>query len=174
MDVRKSDKAKLQRRRKASTKSFSRSLHGTFDSPARAAVLEFLESESLYAIQNDDTYGPDLIVYKGFQPKYYVECEVKLAWRAALASSSEDELGVVDEGTFPFSTIQLPERKLKFCKLGIPCEFWILRSDLQYAMIIPDYVVTAHTPVEVPNKYVESGELFYQIPVTECILRKLT
>jgi hypothetical protein len=165
--IRSRDKQRLQRRRKkfadagdwSGYKQFSKQLHTSYDSPARAAVLAYLESNDLYAVENDDRFGPDLVVYTGFRPKYYVEPEVKLSWQAT-------HLG----GQFPFATVQVPARKQKFLKLGLPVEFWILREDLQYALVIPDQVLAAAPQMEVPNKYRETGEFFYQVPVDQCIL----
>ncbi len=162
--IRTRDRQRLQRRRKklaaagdwSGYKQFSKQLHTSYDSPARAAVLAYLESGGLYAVENDDRFGPDLVVYTGFRPKYYVEPEVKLSWLAGTE--------------FPFTTVQVPARKSKFLQLGLPVEFWILREDLQYALVIPDHVLSAAPQMEVPNKYRETGEFFYQVPVDQCIL----
>jgi hypothetical protein len=139
-------------------KDFDQSLYDANDRAARIAIFEFLDSEGLYAIDNDDRYGPDIVCYSGLLPHYYIECEVKQAW------SAED---------FPFDTLQLPHRKAKFLNTGLPIEFWILSKDLRQALIIPEHVIDDSLLREVPNKYLESGELFYAIPLSECILISL-
>lgn len=141
-------------------KSFDPELFEQNDNRARNAVMETLNHDGMYVHINDDHYGPDLMVYVGFKHKYYVECEVKHNWK---------------DGTrkFPFPTVQLPERKAKFAKLTKSVEFWILSEDLLSAVIIPDYILDSIIPVEVPNRLVASGELFYQVPIDQCIIRRL-
>lgn len=140
-----------------SYKQFDSQLYAEYDAKARAVVRGALAAE--WDIRdNDDKYGPDLIVYRDGKPLYYIEVEVKRVWRNA---------------KFPWDAVQLPERKIKFLSLGLSIEYWILRNDLGAALIIPDYLLDGAAPVEVPNKYNASGELFYQIPVSNCILKEL-
>lgn len=138
-------------------KQFDQQLFDTNDIPARVAVIEYLTG--MYVVENEDKYGPDLVAYYGFKPAYYIEVEVKHNWQKS--------------AQFPFPTIQLPQRKEKFTKLDLPVEFWILRADLKAAMIIPDYVLSSSSLVEVPNRYVSEGEMFFQVPIENCILVEL-
>lgn len=142
-------------------KQFSQELHTQNDIPARLAVSQYVEQSGLYVRENEDKYGPDLVVYRGFRPAYYIEVEVKRVWRAG-------------RDTFPYPTVQLPERKQKFLKLGMPIEFWLLREDLQYAVIVPDFVLEKSPLVEVPNKYMQSGELFFQVDISQCQVVDIT
>lgn len=141
-------------------KQFSQSDFDANDPPANRVVLEYINSSGLYGVRNEDLYGPDIIVYNGFKPSYYVEVEVKQVWRT-------------DQDVFPWSEINLPERKGKFLKLGLPIEFWILRSDLQVAVIIPGETISSSSLVEIPNRVISSGEKFYQVSLNECILLDL-
>lgn len=142
-------------------KKFSEQLYRTNDEPARDTLREWFKSQGLDARNNDDLYGPDIIVYfQGF-PIFYAEVEVKQAWR------KEHKL------MFPFATIQLPQRKEKFMQLGLMIQFYILRQDLKAAVLIPEHEVTSDRLVEVPNKYISEGELFFQIPVDECLIVSL-
>lgn len=136
-------------------KKFNQKIFDETDAAARGAVSRYIESNGLYVVDNTEIYGPDLVVYTGYTPSYYAEVEIKRVWR-----STQQE--------FPWPTIQLPERKAKFLGLGLPIEFWILREDLDRALVIEGTVVQMSPLVEVPNKYVASGELFYQVPVSEC------
>jgi hypothetical protein len=142
-------------------KKFSTDLFSSYDSPARAAVMEYVSRNGLYIQQNDDKYGPDLVVFKGFKPHYYIEAEVKRVWKP-------------EQDRFPWSTIQIPERKGKFLKLGKPIEFWVLREDLARAIIIPDFVISNSPLVEVKNKFIKEGELFFRIELVECDIVDLT
>lgn len=138
-----------------SKKPFDPQLFEQTDAPARQAVSQYIAESGLYVRENPDKYGPDLILYKGFKPWAYVEVEVKLVWRA-------------DQDTFPWTTIHLPSRKTKFLNLGLPIEYFILRSDLRKAVILPDYVVAGSSQKEVSNVYVASGEVFCNVEVAEC------
>jgi len=140
---------------KPAKKPFDPALFAETDRSARNAVMEYIGASGIFVQDNPDIYGPDLIVYKGFKPDFYAEVEIKKVWKK-------------DQDEFPWTTVQLPKRKLKFMDLGAPCEFFILREDRKMAIIIPDFVV-AKSPVSVvPNKYVAEGELFVTIDVSEC------
>ena len=142
-------------------KPFDRKMFDATDNPAREAIRDYIGRSGLYVRDNPDAYGPDLIVYKGFKPLSYVEVEVKLVWKP-------------EQYEFPWDTIQLPERKLKFLNLGLPIEFFILRADLERAVLIPDYVVAKSPIEEVKNKYVKVGELFCRIDIRECQVIDIT
>ena len=141
-------------------KPFDKELFKENNEAAIWKVVEYLtETAGLFATPNDELYAPDIIVFNGFRKAYYVEVEVKHGWKPGQES-------------FPFSTVNLPERKGKYLKLRTPIEYWILRSDMGRAIILPDYLVSSSPLVEVPNRLVESGELFYQVPTSECIIKE--
>lgn len=106
---------------------------------------------------NPDKYGVDLFVRGGLADRA-IEVEVKRVWTGA---------------TFPWNTVQLPERKHKYLLQGLPVEYWLLNNDLTSAIVIYGSSLSKYEPVEVPNKYLRKGERFYQIPVNECTLRLL-
>lgn len=128
-------------------KKFDRTLHKEHDKKARMRTMEFMQIKGYEVWENPNEYGQDLIA-EGSKGKFFVECEVKTVWRG---------------DTFPFDSLQLPERKSKF--FTKPTLFFIWNNELSCAMMFKsDHVKDLH-PVEVPNKYVSSGELFYQIPL---------
>jgi hypothetical protein len=140
---------------KPAKKPFDPALFAETDRIARNAVMEYIGASGIFVQDNPDIYGPDLIVYKGFKPDFYAEVEIKKVWKK-------------DQDEFPWSTVQLPARKLKFMSLGAPCEFFILREDLKMAIILPDYIVAASPVSEVKNKYVPDGEMFVTVDVSDC------
>lgn len=142
-------------------KPFDKKMFDATDNPAREVIRDYIGRSGLFVRDNPDTYGPDLIVYKGFKPLSFAEVEVKLVWKP-------------EQNVFPWDTIQLPERKLKFLNLGLPIEFFILRADLERAVLIPDYVVSKSPIEEVKNKYVKVGELFCRIDIRECQVIDIT
>lgn len=141
-------------------KAFDEQLYADNDTLAKATVASAFNRDGLYCRVNDDLYGPDLCVYLGYKHKYFVECEIKRVWAGG--------------ETFPWETIQIPHRKEKLINgTTKPVEFWVLSADLKWAVIIPEEVIVASPVVEVPNRLVSTGELFYQVPVSQCIIRKL-
>jgi hypothetical protein len=150
----------MTKKQSSTKKPFDAALFDESDAIARLAVAQYMGAAGLFVQDNPDKYGPDLIVYKGFKPAYYAEVEIKRVWKA-------------DQNEFPWETVQLPSRKLKFANLGVPIEFFILREDLGMAIIIPDYVVLRSPVEEVKNKYVPEGELFVKVLISECNLVEL-
>lgn len=149
------------RRKMSRKKKFDEDLYSSNDERARATVFRYINEQGLYAVDNPDIYGPDIIVYSGLQPKYYIEVEVKQVWKNTEA------------GEFPYPTVQLPHRKKKFLDGPLPIEYWILSADCSHVLIIPDSVLNDSLLVEVPNKYVSEGELFYSVLLEQCILLEL-
>ncbi len=143
-------------------KPFSNELFRDNDSRAIEAVTNYLCKQGEFASRNKEKYQPDIVVYgsAGFQKASYVEVEVKRVWRN-------------DQPEFPWDSVQIPERKLKYLRKRLEVEFWVLRSDLQYAVVVPGIVVGASPLVEVPNKLVSTGEKFVQIPLNQCTLVQL-
>lgn len=146
---------------KGSYKQFDPILFASNDERARAAVVDYLNGQGVYCQPADDKYGPDLAVYTGYKHKYFIECEIKLVWRA-------------DQDIFPWGTVQIPERKLKYIKSTTKdVQFWILRSDCQYAVIIEDHVVSSSPITIIPNRLVAEGEAFVQVPIEQCNIVRL-
>lgn len=142
-------------------KQFDPVLFEENDARARAAVAGALSTDGVWCRPNDDRYGLDLLVYAGYRHTHYIEVEIKRVW-------------LDTHDSFPWSTVQVPERKRRLAEATRkPVEFWILRSDLKFAVIIPEEALVGSPLVEVPNRLVSSGEKFFQVPVSECILRKL-
>lgn len=142
-------------------KQFDQKLHDDNNTAAVHTVISYMGKLGAYVQHNPDQYGVDLVLFRGYKPYSYIEVEVKRVW-------------LPEQEVFPYPTLQIPKRKEKFLKLGKPVEFWILRSDLKFALVAADKVVEMSPCVEVPNKYVPAGEYFYQVPVTECNLVELT
>lgn len=141
-------------------KKFSQATYDEEDDRACRAVLEYLSRQGSYAVRNPDKYGPDIILYDGYKPKFYIEVEVKKVWLHHTVG-------------FPYPSVQLPERKRKLLSSGKPIEFWILRKDLKFAIVLSEYSIVDERLVEVPNVHISKGELFFQIPIEECNLIQL-
>lgn len=142
-------------------KQFSQEDYENNNARAVNAVIHYLNHVGLYARENDDKYGVDILVYgRGYKHTTNIEVEIKYNWKS-------------DQTDFPYDTVQLPERKRKFRDLPKSTEFWILRPDLKAVVIIPDTSVREEYLTEVPNYKIQSGEMFYKIPLSECIVKSL-
>lgn len=93
--------------------------------------------------ENPDPYGVDLLYLGGS-----IECERKLTWPG---------------GRFPFTTIQVPYRKKKYFDDGA-LYFLLAANNKDYCIIRPT-AFREESKTVVKNKYVEKGEIFYQIPL---------
>lgn len=132
----------------AQRKRFDRDLYQKYDQRARDITTAYLESLGYEVSEHPDRYAQDLIAFSPDDTEFCVECEVKLVW---------------DTSEFPYPNVQLPERKKKF--FNVPTQFFIWNKPMEHAMTFWSYDVATLNPVEVPNKYVYSGEYFYQIPM---------
>ena len=127
-------------------KPFDPQLYNKNDT-AKYDAIKYLEKLNKKAYVNPDQYGVDLIV----DDAVYCEVEVKHAWKGK---------------EFPFSTLQIPERKTKFTKADKPVMFMVFNSDRSYAFLVKGDDVMKSPLKHVPNKYMDD-EMFFQIPVNK-------
>jgi len=131
-------------------KKFSQELFNENDPKARRIVKQWLCANGKDAVDAPDPYGPDLwIENKG----YYVEVERKHNW------NSEN---------FPFPTVNIPQRKKKYLEIYGKVYYFVLSKSYSQAIIINGEHLKEEYLHEVRNKYVSSGEYFYQIPIKFC------
>ena len=129
------------------TKRFSKADFDRYDKAARVRTKQHLVLNGYSVQEHPDRYAQDLIATREDE-SICVECEVKVVWSGQ---------------TFPYDTVQLPQRKAKF--FNVPTLFYIWNKELTDAMTFRSEDIIDLTPVEVPNKYVYKGEYFYQIPM---------
>lgn len=146
---------------KGKRKPFSSALHRDHDNKAREKAIAFFKCHGLVAIENPNSKGIDLLVYgeDPHEPDYYVEVEVKNNWAAK---------------AFQYDTLQIPERKGKYLDMyGKKLLYMIFSKDLTQALIADIVSFKRAKLKEVANKFVYSGEYFYQVPVKDCELVKV-
>ena len=137
-------------------KGFSQALFDKNDGPARDASHKLcLHLGVSEIVDNPDKYGIDMLGKVQGHTVLGIEVEVKYGWRG---------------GDFPFDTMHLPERKEKFCKKDMAVVFVILSKDMKRAAIFDKHTVLNSKKVEVPNRFVRAGELFFDIPLSEVTL----
>lgn len=159
----KQDQQRLARSRKKGItgeyKQFDQAAFTKHNGPAIASVVEHLDSQGIWAKPNDDGYGPDLVVWTGFRPTKYIEVEQRAGW---------------DGRPFPWEDIHIPERKGKLMRLGLPCDIWVLDASLKFCVILPYGVIKEHgTLKEFRNSRIANGELFFHVPIGECLQEEL-
>lgn len=138
-----------------SYKKFSKKLYSQNDAQAKTLAIEFFQNRypGSRVVENPNQYGPDLELWEGDLFYGYIECEVKHSWKTK---------------DFPYNTIQIPSRKAKYFVENLhPIVLFMLNSDHSAAFIIDGEDISASPLVEVPNKYVASGEKFFQVPVSK-------
>ena len=138
-------------------KKFDYTLFKQNDKLARKVGKAYWKSLDRVAIDNPDRYGPDLVV----DGVCYCEMEIKRAWKGK---------------DFKYKTCQIPHRKAKYLdkdKYSMQTHFLILNNEQEYAFFIKGEDVEASPVVEVPNRYVPSGEMFFQVPLNKLKLVEL-
>lgn len=96
-------------------------------------------------------YGPDL----GFQLRgrwVYADVERRGNWKAGQAD-------------FPFDTVHMPKRKLKFADLGRPYFYISVRDDCLRAIIFRHDDIQDAICVVCGNRFVAAGEEFVDLPI---------
>jgi hypothetical protein len=132
-------------------KRFDRELFNETDGTARDSARIYWTSLGHTVEDHPDRYAVDLIVDTGLET-FYCEVEIKRVWTGA---------------TFKYDTLQIPERKAKFAKLDKPTYFMIFNNERSRAFICSHTDLLDSPVVEVPNKYVYKGEMFFQVPITK-------
>jgi len=139
-------------------KRFCKELYTTNDTLARTAGKKYWSSFNYTVEDNPDQYGADLIVNTGWE-EFYSEVEIKRVWSGPI---------------FAYDTLQIPGRKKKFTELDKTCMFMVFNNEQTHAFICHSDTLKESPLVEVPNKYVYSGEMFYQIPIDKLMLVSIT
>ena len=141
---------------KNSPKEFSQQLHTDYDQLGRDIVATwFLYNKSgSYAKNNPDIYGVDLMLYEEISDRLigYAEVEIRQNW---------------DGDTINFPTLHVPYRKKKLLDNIMPTVFFAINKQLTHMYCCAAKTILNAPVIEVPNKYKNKGELFYNIPVEQ-------
>lgn len=130
-------------------KRFSKSLHSENDTPARAAAMRYWKALGYNVYENANNHIPDLTI-ETENARFYSEVEVKRIWKGE---------------AFQYDTLQIPERKRKYTGLDLPCTFMVFNNEQTHVFLCESSTLVASPIVEVPNKFVPEGELFFQVPI---------
>ena len=136
------------------TKPFSQDLYNKNDD-AKQIIIDHLKSLGFEAFVNPDDYGIDIVYHKDSMQKKYCEVEVKHNWKGS---------------KFPFNTVHLPGRKLKFAKED--SLFAMLNHERTHVMIIPGALVS-QSKIVVKDTIYTKAEEFIEVDITDCKIVKL-
>jgi aerobic-type carbon monoxide dehydrogenase small subunit (CoxS/CutS family) len=126
------------------TKPFSPELYDVNDD-AKELVIQWLSAKGIQAWVNPDQYGIDLL-----SKDVAFEVEVKHNWNG---------------DTFPFETVHLPGRKIKFANPG--SLFVMLNHERTHAMLISGAKVQESEVITKDTIYTK-GEQFVEVDVRDC------
>ena len=130
-------------------KPFSQYLHDKYDAPARKVVSEWVQMKwGVECKDNPNKYGVDLIVCRSGVPVGALEVEVR------------------QEGFDQHRSIHVAQRKEKLFQVNLPVLFFALTQDLHRAYYLKADLIKDCPLVEVHNRYVGKGEMFYDVPIT--------
>jgi hypothetical protein len=143
-------------------KQFNRALYEAYDSPARDALVSYLEAKGHTIVNNEENYNVDVVSQKGGFT-YFNEAEVKTAWKADWPTDWKE--------------IRIPERKQRLLDkhkdvMGV-LNFYVLSQDMSQAWRIKDTLLTQDSLKEAKGRYIQKGEKFFHIPYTQAELIKL-
>lgn len=128
-------------------KPFSQSLFDRYDRAGRNAMFDYLADLGWDVEDNPDPYGVDLLCSANNRT-LEVEVEVKVYW----------------QDRFPFKTLHIPHRKLKFAKDNTI--FAILSGDLTRAALVSGRDVASAGLVEkFTSQTGDKQDLFLEIPL---------
>jgi hypothetical protein len=143
-------------------KSFNRALYEAYDSPARDALVSYLEAKGHTIVNNEENFNVDVVSQKGGYT-YFNEAEVKTAWKS--------------DWPVEWKEIRIPERKQRLLdkhssENGV-LNFYVFRPDFKQAWRIKDTQLTQDSLKVAKGRYITHGEKFFHIPFVEAELVNL-
>jgi len=143
-------------------KSFSRADYEAYDSPAREALVTYLEAKGHTIVNNEENFNVDVVSQKSGYT-YFNEAEVKTAWTS--------------DWPVEWKEIRIPERKQRLLdkhssENGV-LNFYVFRPDFKQAWRIKDTQLTQDSLKVARGRYITHGEKFFHIPFVEAELVNL-
>lgn len=141
-------------------KAFDKSLYEANDKLARESVKRLFKNSEFEIRDNEKVRGVDLLVYdKNGNHILNIETEIKRVWNGK---------------DFPYTSVQIPERKNKYMILDKPTYLIMFNSNQSAYAVVKGKDIINSPLVIVPNKYISYGEKFYQVPVEKVDFNNVT
>jgi hypothetical protein len=132
-------------------KKFNNNLHKTYDELGRVWAINLFKRYGLDLKNNPNKYGVDLLAYRENKLVGNVEVEVRDSW----------------DGIFKFEDLNIPARKQKLLTNKLKSVLVAFNKNGSMCFICKDDVVLSSPLVEVKNKYVPKGEMFYKVKLSK-------
>jgi hypothetical protein len=133
------------------TKKFDQSLHDQYDDIGRNVVKDYFKNRlEIDAIDNPNIYGVDLLLCRNDVVIGYAEVEVRNSWKTDV---------------FPFDTLNVPFRKKKLLENDLSTFFFSINYPMTRMFCCTAETILECNIQENKNKYVNSNEYFYKVPI---------
>lgn len=150
---------------KTTKKPFDRALYNASDQPARNVIVSYLTNNGHEILDTKEDYNVDIKSIKG-DNKYFSEVEIKWGWKGDW-NPSWTEIRI------PYRKQRLIDKKEKADESSSFLNFYVIRSDLEYAWRIKDSLMLESEVREASGRYITKGEKFFHIPYEKAELIKL-
>jgi hypothetical protein len=129
-------------------KPYEQARSDQYDTPGRAFVKNIAKLKWNVDAADYETYKVDLICKRNGVVIGYAEVEVREPYT----------------DKFPYDTVHVPSRKDKLMANGLPTVYFVVSKNFDRLMWIRTDKIEKYSQVEVPNKLVPNGEMFYDVP----------
>lgn len=150
---------------KTTKRPFDRALYNASDQPARNVIVSYLTNNGHEILDTKEDYNVDIKSIKG-DNKYFSEVEIKWGWKGDW-NPSWTEIRI------PYRKQRLIDKKEKADESSSFLNFYVIRSDLEYAWRIKDSLMLESEVREASGRYITKGEKFFHIPYEKAELIKL-
>jgi hypothetical protein len=150
---------------KTTKRPFDRALYNASDQPARNVIVSYLTNNGHKILDTKEDYNVDIKSIKG-DNKYFSEVEIKWGWKGDW-NPSWTEIRI------PYRKQRLIDKKEKADESNSFLNFYVIRSDLEYAWRIKDTLMIESEVREASGRYITKGEQFFHIPYEKAELIQL-
>ena len=132
-----------------SKKTYSNEFNGVVNKSRRIARSLIKKVMGVEGFKRKKKYQPDL-TWTTPDASYGIDTEVRFNWKATYIN-------------FPFDSVHVHQRKLKFMHGSRQVSFWVFRADLEKIMMIGGSELNKYPVVLKNNKYAKQ-EPFIEVP----------
>ena len=150
---------------KTTKRPFDRALYNASEQPERNVIVSYLTNNGHEILDTKEDYNVDIKIIKG-DNKYFSEVEIKWGWKGDW-NPSWTEIRI------PYRKQRLIDKKEKADESSSFLNFYVIRSDLEYAWRIKDSLMLESEVREASGRYITKGEKFFHIPYEKAELIKL-
>lgn len=139
-------------------KRFDKELFDKYDKMGRDIVKSYVGQWGMFAEDNPDKYGVDLLLYSDKGLVACAEVEVRNSWKTV---------------EFPYEDLNVPHRKKKLLENELDTFFFSINAEGTALFFCKAEDVLGSDVKESRNKYVYKGEHFFKVPLDKLTHVKL-